>query len=233
VVENVIKFSKKQVLSILDVLRDPNASQLPIVKVWIIYTLSYLLFVLSISNIVLSYVIYSITPLNKIEPMLFSISDDSERIVRINKVTQDDDSLNKLLESLARQYVKLKETINHQSESYRWQRISWFSSSELNAKYLKLFGQNSSNNILSEFRDRKIIRNVVILSSMNLSPEAPNTWQIEWRSTDRSMNDEKIVQENTWISTLTATTYSQEVKQENVFKNPIGFIVTHYKTSEK
>ncbi len=197
---------------------------------WVARTTSIACIVLFLTNIASISVIFSMLPLKEIKPMLFSTQDKVNQVVHIEPLEKGMRGYDLLMETLARQYVELREVFDFQTESIRWQKAYWFSTEELGHSFqAQMSGQNSP---YEQFKQRGITRSVIIKNSASVGPSAPNVWLVEWESIDR---DPKTGTENHgyWTSTITAECVERAVNLEDQYLNPIGFSVSHYTVSNQ
>lgn len=197
---------------------------------WVARTTSIACMVLFLTNIATISVIYVMLPLKEIKPMLFSTQDKVNQVVHIEPLEKGTRGRDLLMETLARQYVELREVFDFQTESTRWQKAYWFSSEELGRSFQAQMGEQDSP--YEQFKQRGITRSVIIKNSASVGPSAPNVWLVEWESVDR---DPKTGSETHgfWTSTISAECIDRAVNLEDQYVNPIGFSVTHYTVSNQ
>ena len=199
---------------------------------WVARTSSIGCIVLFLSNLTLAAIIWSLFPLKEIRPMLFSTTEKANQVVRIEPMEKGSQGFLLMMESLARQYVELRETFDFQSEPHRWKKVDGFSSTELSALFQQQMDPRESSSPCKQFKDRGITRSVNIISSVHLAPSAPDVWQVEWESIDQDPKT-GLQTRGHWISTLTAACQTRAVNLEDQYLNPIGFTVIQYTVNTK
>lgn len=187
--------------------------------------------VLALTSIALVCVIIALLPLKEIKPMLVTIKDKGDQIVRIEPIERNEKATTLLMETLSRHYVTLRETIDLQTEDVRWKHLSLMTGAELNHEFLESMTLENADSPFKKRQEQKVTREVQILSSTSLAPSAPNIFQVEWISRDRHQG--QIIGQGYWISTLTVALEPHEIPIEDQYINPIGFTVTHYTIAQK
>lgn len=209
-----------------------NTGQSYIALWWVARTTTITCIVLFLVIIALTAVICALVPLKEIKPMLFTTEAKTNQVVHIEPIEKGTQGLDLLMETLARQYVELRETFDFQTEELRWKKVFWFSSTELGEAFHYQMTKQGSNSPFEQFKQRGITRSVNIINSANLAPSAPNVWQIDWESIDRDPKTGAEVRA-LWVSTITAETQKRVVNFDDQYINPIGFTVMHYTVASK
>jgi len=199
---------------------------------WVARTTTIACIVLFLVNLSLAAVIWALIPLKEIKPMLFTSSTKANQVIHIEPLEKGTKGLELLMETLARQYVELRETFDFQTENYRWQKVCWFSSPELGDAFQYQMSKQASNSPFEQFKQRGFTRAINIISSTSLAPSAPNVWQVDWESLDRDPKT-GLETRSLWISTITAECQERAVNLEDQYINPIGFTVIHYTVASK
>lgn len=168
-------------------------------------------------------------PLKRVEPMLVTFSPQSEQIVQIEPISSHTEGFSLMVESLSREYVKLREEIDLQTEETRWQKIYNLSAQEVFQAFKGLMSREGEG-IYEKRKSRGLTRHVSIRSVSTLS-HTPYIVQVEWDGIDYE-NGVKIKMQS-WVSTLTIKFETQRVKFEERYRNPLGFYVTTYGVGEK
>jgi type IV secretory pathway component VirB8 len=183
--------------------------------------------------IVLIVALMMVFPLKQPIPMLVTAAAKSDQVVLIEPIQRSSKGVDLLLETLARQYVLLREPLDFQTESLRWSQLAYFSSSDLMHYFRQQMDSHNPKSPYVEFQRQGVIRQVNILSSASLTPSAPNVWQVEWESVDRDAQTNELLARQVWISTLTASCIEQETVFKDQYLNPVGFTVSHYRVAAK
>ena len=187
--------------------------------------------VLGLVVIALVCLIIVLFPLKEVRPMLVTLKEKGEQVVRIEPITRNEKATTLLMETLSRQYVTLRETIDLQTEDVRWKQLSLMTGPQLNDEFMSLMKPENQDSPFKKRLDDNVTREVEILSSTSLAPSAPNIFQVEWISRDRHKG--QVIGQGHWISTLTVSLEPHEVSLEDQYINPIGFNVTHYTLAQK
>lgn len=172
-------------------------------------------------------------PLKQPIPMLVTATSKSDQVVLIEPIQRNRKGVDLLLETLARQYVLLREPLDFQTESLRWSKLAYFSSVDLMRSFQKQMDSHNPQSPYVDFQRQGVVRQVNILSSASLAPSAPQVWQVEWESLDRDLNTNEVLARKVWVSTLTASCIEQETIFQDQYINPVGFTVSHYRVAEK
>ncbi|MEY3182333.1 MAG: hypothetical protein RLZ35_318 [Pseudomonadota bacterium] len=183
--------------------------------------------------VVLLVALMMVFPLKQPLPMLVSAAAKSDQVVLIEPIQRNRKGVDLLLETLARQYVLLREPLDFQTESLRWSQLAYFSSNDLMRSFQQQMDSHNPKSPYMEFQRQGVIRQVNILSSASLSPSAPDIWQVEWESLDRDMQTNALLARKVWVSTLTASCIEQETVFKDQYLNPVGFTVSHYRVAAK
>ncbi len=198
---------------------------------WVTRVLSIACVVLFCTNISTALLLWGLFPLKQIQPMLLTVHEKSDQVVHVQPIDINQSGINLLMETLARQYVVWRETIDHQSEEDRWQKLIWFTSDKLYQSFYDLMKPENPDSPLEKFKKDRVTRSVTLLSVTHLAPSAPNVWQVEWVSIDTRDGEE--IGRNVWVSTLTATCEEKSMGFDDRYINPIGFTVSHYTLMKK
>ncbi|MBS0184783.1 MAG: type IV secretion system protein [Proteobacteria bacterium] len=180
-------------------------------------------------NIVCAVLMINLFPLKTIVPFFITLMPKSEQIVKIEPIEDQEEGFDVMTESLARNYVRLRETLDFQTEADRWKQVFWFSSFEIFENFKALMNKDQGG-IYESRKEKKLYRDVILLSVSTLSKN-PRIVQVEWQGKDYQEGGE--IYKKNWVSTLSITYISQNVKFEDRYMNPLGFIVTAYGVSEK
>ncbi len=164
--------------------------------------------VLGLTTIASTAAIICLFPLKEVRPMLVTIKDKGEQVVHIEPIDKNVKALEQLKETLARQYVKLRETFDLQSESERWKQVALMSSTELARVFHETMKLEAVDSPLKKRMHEQTIRSVQILSSSSIGREY-------------------------WITTMTVSLEERSFEYADQYINPIGFTVKHYTVARK
>ncbi len=186
---------------------------------------------LAAAVIALVVLLMAMFPLKQVQPMLVTIKDNGEQVVRIEPIDKNVKALEQLKETLARQYVQLRETFDLQTEPNRWRQMSLMSSEELSHDFQELMNPNTASSPFKKRAEEKTTRSVRILSSASLAPSAPDIYQVEWVSED--WHKGQMIGREQWLTTMTVSLEERAFEYEDQYINPIGFTVNHYTVARK
>ena len=180
-------------------------------------------------NIIFAVLFLNLFPLKRVEPLLLTISPKSDQVVRIEPFEAETQGFDVMTESLARDYVKMRETIDFQTETERWERVYWLSSPSVFETFKNMMNKQGSG--IYEKRQRDNVTRSLSMSSLSTLSKNPRILQVEWQSTD--YQDGIEINRTRWISTLTIQYEPAGVRFEDRHMNPVGFVVVSYGVSQK
>lgn len=184
-------------------------------------------------NLILTYVIMTAIPLYRVEPYLFSFADKGEQIYHIEQVQKIYD-YKYLTEIFVREYVLLRNTwINDEEEM----RMRWDPGSNLQEmssdRVYAYFKEKQKEEVIKAIRQNNLTQNVKIISATEVGPQKQGMgWQVEFRTEEMSPTRETPIVK-VWVANLTIQYRSKRVKFGERLKNPLGFTVFDYKTTER
>ena len=170
-------------------------------------------------------------PLKEIQPVLITLKDKGEQVVHIEPLERSVKGLQQLTEAMCRKYIKLRETFDLHTENVRWQEVAYMSSDLLAKAFQAQVAPDTKSGVLYQRTQDRTRREVKILSSASLAPQAPDMYQVEWQSED--FQDGQSLGVKTWQSTLTVSLESRSMREVDQYINPTGFTVTHYTVGRK
>jgi type IV secretory pathway component VirB8 len=185
-------------------------------------------------NLILTYVLITISPLYRVEPYLFSFSDKGEQVYNIEPVNKIND-YKYLTELFVREYVVSRNTFVNDVEEMeqRWGldgKVKEYSENNLYNNFYKEFAKPAMDMI----RNYNMTRNVKILSVREIAQEnGLMWWDVDFRVEDMTPEYETPV-----VNELTAKVGIRYVAKRNVkfndrLKNPLGFTVYRYTMERK
>ncbi|HQS84736.1 MAG: hypothetical protein B7Y25_07390 [Alphaproteobacteria bacterium 16-39-46] len=185
-------------------------------------------------NIIFALLCLNLFPLKRVEPLLLTVSPKSDQVVRIEPFDAETNGFDVMTESLARDYVKMRELIDFQTETERWERVYWLSTPSVFETFKNIMqtsgNQSSGQGVYEKRKLDNVTRSLSITSVSTLSKD-PRILQVEWQSVDAEGGLE--IKRTRWISTLTIQYVASTVKFEDRYMNPLGFVVVSYGVSEK
>ncbi len=183
-------------------------------------------------NLILTYVVFAIMPLYRVEPYLFSFSDKGDQIYKIEPVKNIYEQ-KYLTEIFVREYVLLRNTFINDVEEMgqRWgsnSTIREMSSDGVYASFLK----EVANEGMEQIRKYNITRNIKILSVTEVGGKnGENWWQVEFRAEDMSPESE-TPRLSVFLASVKIRYRSKRVTFGERLKNPLGFTVLDYKVEK-
>ena len=182
-------------------------------------------------NVILTYVIFSLIPLYRIEPFLISFADKKEQIYKIEPV-KNIYNYKYLTEIFVREYVISRNAfVNDVFEmEQRWGTggvIKEMSTPGVYDKFRKEFADKA----LERIRTRNMSRNIKIVSATEVGVSKQNDgiwWQVEFRVEDMEPEFE-TPRVAVWIASVKIRYMSKTVKFGERLKNPLGFTVVDFR----
>ena len=187
--------------------------------------------ILGLTTITLACLVVTLLPLKTVAPMLVTFKDKGEQIVRIEPLEHNVQGLQQLQETLARQYVTLRETFDLQTEQERWRHMALLSAEALSQTFQQLMNPSHHDSPYKKRLTEGTTRSVKIIASASLAPSAPNVYQVEWLAED--YHHGQRLSQTRWLSTLTVSLEERAFDYNDQFINPLGFTVTHYTVAPK
>ncbi len=184
-------------------------------------------------NIILTYVIFAITPLYRIEPYLFSFSDKKDQIYTIHPV-EDIYKHKYLTEIFIREYVLLRNTFVNDIDEMerRWGAGSTIQEMSSTGMYDK-FRKDFADAALELIRKHNITRNIKIVSVTEVGGSKGETWwQVEFKVEDM-MPEYEMPRVSVWVASIKIRYRAKRVRFGKRLKNPLGFTVLDYRQIER
>jgi len=170
-------------------------------------------------------------PLKEIRPMILTLSDQKNQVLRVEPIEKNVKGIQLITEKLAMRYVELRETFDFVTDNERYVELQNLSSSTLFEAYWQMIKPENPKSPRKKFLENKLTRSVHIKNCISLAPSAANTYRIEWESIDCREGQE--VDRKQWISTMAFRFEEREVRYEDQYINPLGLMVTNYTISKK
>ncbi len=184
-------------------------------------------------NLILTYVIFTIIPLYRIEPYLFSFKDKKDQIYTIHPV-QRIYEYKYLTEIFIKEYVLLRNTFVNDIDEMerRWGVGSTLQEMSSTGVYSQ-FRENFADKAIDLIRNHNITRNIKISSVSEVGGERGETWwQVEFRVEDM-MPEYETPRLSVWLASIKIQYRSNKVTFGERLKNPLGFTVLDYKQVER
>lgn len=184
-------------------------------------------------NLILTYVIFAIMPLYRVEPYLFSFSDKKDQIYRIEPVKNIYDH-KYLTEIFVREYILLRNTLVNDIDEMerRWGTGSTIQEMSSTGVY-DSFRKNFADAALELIRKHNITRNIKISSVTEVGGAKGETWwQVEFRVEDM-MPEYETPRLSVWVASVKIMYRAKKVRFGERLKNPLGFTVLDYRQVER
>lgn len=191
---------------------------------WIARAFAIGMFLSLCLNVVLGVAIGTLSPLVRVEPMLLTLKDRSEQIVKIEPFERGTSGFELMTESLVRDYVlSRQEVVLDEAEMRRrWGGRGIVAHRSSDEEYARFVAETAPK--YEELRQMRLMRTVAI---RRVSKIAEGYWQVEFLTQDFT-GGVKQVAEKKWVASLTVGYVPREVSWEDRYMNPLGFIVTDY-----
>lgn len=168
----------------------------------------------------------------KPENYLVSFDQAKNTFVRIKSINSDVSAMKNLMELQSRQYVKLRETIDLESENERFQEVVLMSNEDVADQFANLMSPKNKKSPLYKYKENNLVREVNIIHSFNMEP-LPNAWQVEWQQVIREKDTGVVVDKSEFVTKIAAVLEDKSISYDDRFINVNGFSVTQYLTSKK
>ncbi len=180
-------------------------------------------------NGVLGFAIASLSPLVRVEPMLLSFKDKSEQLVKVEPFSKGTSGFELMTEMLVRDYVLARHEIvlDDGEMRRRWGGegiVAYRSDAD---EYRRFVAETAPQ--YEEIRQKRFVR---IVSIHRVSKVADGYWQVEFSTSDFDQYNKKI-SEAIWVSSMTVSYTPREIRWEDRYMNPLGFIVTAYSVAAR
>jgi type IV secretion system protein VirB8 len=191
---------------------------------WIARAFAIGMFLSLCLNVVLGVAIGTLSPLVRVEPMLLTLKDRSEQIVKIEPFERGTSGFELMTESLVRDYVLSRHevVIDETEMRRRWGGRGIVAHRSSDEEYARFVAETAPK--YEELRQMRLMRTVAI---RRVSKIAEGYWQVEFLTQDFT-GGSKLVAEKRWVASLTVGYVPREVSWEDRYMNPLGFIVTEY-----
>ncbi len=186
------------------------------------------------TNIILIMALFSLVPLTRVQPFYLTFENKEAQIVRITQMQPDATLLDRVAESLVRQYIVMRHAIVSDVDEMlqRWGDrgpIKWMSSDNVFAEF-----NRTTSESFSRIRQERLTRDVNILSAYKLQTDRVNgdIWDAEVETIDMLPERSEPVRQ-TWLVRMQIQFLNKQEKWANRLKNPIGFTVVRYSITPK
>lgn len=184
-------------------------------------------------NLILTYVVFAIMPLYRIEPYLFSFAEKKDQIYTIHPV-KNIYEYKYLTEIFVREYVLLRNTFvnNVEEMEQRWGAGSTIQEMSSPGVYSQ-FRESFADKAIDLIRNHNITRNIKISSVTEVGGKGGETWwQVEFRVEDM-MPEYETPRLSVWLASVKIQYRAKRVTFGERLKNPLGFTVLDYKQVER
>ena len=201
---------------------------------WTAHLLAVVAVVSMLGNVGLAALIFRLLPLKEVVPMLLTVNDEKNQVVRVEPWDTSTKGHQLMTETLARRYVEMRERIDLHTEPDRWQEVAWMSGEEVWRDFKKLMKKENPESPFEKRKRDRVTREVEwrATSTIKYDPTRVSVIQVEWESQDFAAGSEPRGR-GLWISTLSVTFDEKAVKFEDRYMNPVGFQVVGYSVRAK
>lgn len=177
-------------------------------------------------NLALTSVLFMLTPLKTVEPLLVTFNDKNEQVVRIEPFRRDMPGILLFTEKSIQEYVKIREEIVASDDEMieRWAKYVYKRSTpdifnEFRREYSPIWQQ---------YRSRRLVRQVDIQTINRVG----NSFLVEYKARDVDRNG-RVIDEKDWTATVVVRYIPRQVDYNERYVNPLGFTVIDYSTARK
>jgi type IV secretion system protein VirB8 len=206
----------------------PAEKDVPVLEgrryLWIARAFAIGMFLSLCLNVVLGVAIGTLSPLVRVEPMLLTLKDRSEQIVKVEPFERGTSGFELMTESLVRDYVLSRQEIvlDEAEMRRRWGGRGIVAYRSSDDEYARFVAETAPK--YEELRQMRLMRTVAM---RRVSKIADGYWQAEFVTQDFT-GGVKLVAEKQWVASLTVGYVPREVSWEDRYMNPLGFMVTEY-----
>lgn len=179
-------------------------------------------------NVALASAVAGLSPLVRVEPMLLTFKDKSEQIVKIEPFTKGTNGFELMTEMLVRDYVLSRHEIalDEGEMRRRWGGRGIVAHRSDPEEYRRFVAETAPK--YEEIRQKRLTRTVTI---HRVSKIAEGYWQVEFSTAD--MDGSRKIAEGLWVASMTITYAPRDVRWEDRYMNPLGFLVTAYSVAAR
>lgn len=201
------------------------------IQVKILQRQSNIIGFLSTICVFLVFLIVTLLPLKEKVPYFLTFMPKDEQISYVEpyKKTVSQQRIEK--EYLARNYVKLRETIDLVSDIDRFTSVMYYSTDEIGNQFKsEMSTDNNPNSPYKYAEDNNIVSSVNIVSSSMLSDAQ---YQVDFIVIQSNQLTKKKIKTTEYIATITFIDPKKTFKGEDHLSNPLGYRVSQYQASIK
>lgn len=187
-------------------------------------------------NCLLILLLSILIPLKEFRHNLVQFSDQSQQVIRVLPIHDESEGMELHKESIVREYVVKRETIDLHTDGDRWASLHLLHDEEIETIFSDLVRADNTKSPLHQFKEQNMVRKVTIISSKSLAPIAPNVYEVEWLAQDCSTLREdnyRIMESQIFISTVSIELQEKIKKVADRLENPFGVTVINYTISKK
>lgn len=175
-------------------------------------------------------------PLKEKHYVFLKFSDKREQVVTVLPMYEESEGMELHQEGIVREYVNKRESIDLHTDGDRWASLYLFHDEEIETDFSDFVRADNPKSPLHQFREQNMMRKIIILSSRNLAPTAPDVYQVEWVAEDCStLHDDnyKVLSRQEYVSTITIELQEQNKTLDDRLINPFGVTVINYTVAKK
>jgi type IV secretion system protein VirB8 len=195
---------------------------------WMAWVLGSCLIVSMLGNVCLGLTIVRLLPLKEVVPMILTVSDKANQIVRVEPFELKTKGFELFIQSLLRGYVEKREAIDLHTEMPRWQEVNWLSSDEVWMAFKHLMEKANKDSPFERYKAEGVTRAVHVKV---VSKVGEHVYQVEWESADAQLTQPRG--RGNWVSTLTVAFSEKATSYEDRYMNPIGLQIIGYSVDRK
>jgi type IV secretion system protein VirB8 len=201
---------------------------------WTAHLLAVVAAVSILLNVGQAAVIFRLLPLKEVVPMLLTVDDEKNQVVRVEPWDTTTKGHQLMIEVLARHYVEARERIDLHTEPDRWQEVAWMSGEEVWRDFKNLMKKENPDSPFEKRKRDRVTRELKwrATSTIKYDPARISVVQVEWASQDFAAGSEPRGH-GLWVSTLSIAFDEKAVKFEDRYMNPVGFEVVGYSVRPK
>ncbi|MGD9650146.1 MAG: type IV secretion system protein [Dongiaceae bacterium] len=196
---------------------------------WTARAYAYALYLSLLLNVALVALLFVLTPLKRVEPMLVTFKPQSEQIVKIEPFEKGMRGFDLMTEKLVGEYVKMREEIldDDREMGERW---STYLYNRTKPEDFEIFRRDAQP-LFQQFRARRLVR-YVDLTVVNRNTATPNTYTVEYQTVDTDRTGREVQRLN-WQASVSVDYVPRKVDYKEQYINPLGFQVQSYSTRQK
>lgn len=181
--------------------------------------------------ILLCIIIKTILPLQKIEPVFLSTTNADNQVYWVEPLDKKEKAFRLITESLIRQYIEARESIDLQTEEERFGYVRWLSNFNVKEEFNSDFDKDKKEN--EAIKRAKLFKlskgvNVVVVDFLS-----DTQLQADFEIYEYKRSTGEIVSKKEARATIKIIYEPEKVEAKNRFMNPLGLRVVDYSLAIK